>query len=188
MRARAHRSLLDAYAAEREIADRHVLDVSDQVHRSIVDMADTVRQRRGIPAAVVDPVAAALVRNARAMIDVDYAGSPLVADCAPNGSAAAPPRPGQRYPDWLRLAGTSHHLLLFGPVADPESLARLGRRWTNRVDISRDPALDAARAGVPGGGGVLIRPDGHIGFRFPAADAPALAALDRHLASYLIPE
>jgi hypothetical protein len=35
---------------------------------------------------------------------------------------------------------------------------------------------------------VLIRPDGHIGFRFPAADAGALTALDRHLSSYLIPD
>jgi hypothetical protein len=35
---------------------------------------------------------------------------------------------------------------------------------------------------------VLIRPDGHIGFRFPSADAGALAALDRHLASYLMPD
>jgi hypothetical protein len=34
---------------------------------------------------------------------------------------------------------------------------------------------------------VLIRPDGHIGFRSPTADAGALAALDRHLSSYLIP-
>jgi hypothetical protein len=34
----------------------------------------------------------------------------------------------------------------------------------------------------------LIRPDGHIGFRFPAADAAALAVLDRHLSSYLIPD
>jgi 2-polyprenyl-6-methoxyphenol hydroxylase-like FAD-dependent oxidoreductase len=35
---------------------------------------------------------------------------------------------------------------------------------------------------------VLIRPDGHIGFRFPSADTGALAALDRHLCSYLIPD
>jgi hypothetical protein len=34
---------------------------------------------------------------------------------------------------------------------------------------------------------VLIRPDGHIGFRFPSADAEAFAALDRHLGSYLNP-
>jgi hypothetical protein len=35
---------------------------------------------------------------------------------------------------------------------------------------------------------ILIRPDGHIGFRFPSAGAEAIATLDRHLSSYLIPD
>jgi hypothetical protein len=56
------------------------------------------------------------------------------------------------------------------------------------VEISCDPDVRPARAGLRTGGVVLIRPDGHIGFRFPAADAAALAALDRHLSSYLIPD
>jgi hypothetical protein len=49
------------------------------------------------------------------------------------------------------------------------------------VEISNDPDVDRVRAGVPTGGVVLIRPDGHIGFRFPAANAEALTTLDRHL-------
>ena len=141
-----------------------------------------------MPAAVVDPVAAALLRNARAMIDVDYAGSPLVADHGGSGAGIAGPHPGQRYPDWTRLGGTSHHVLVFGPVADAASLARLGRRWSKLVQISHDPSVDPVRAGVPAGGVVLIRPDGHIGFRSPSAEAGALTALDRHLCSYLIPD
>ena len=56
------------------------------------------------------------------------------------------------------------------------------------MQISHDPGVDPVRAGVPMGGVVLIRPDGHIGFRSTSADAGALAALDRHLASYLIPD
>jgi len=67
------------------------------------------------------------------------------------------------------------------------SLGRLDRRWSRLVQVSRDPDLDPGRAGVPAGGVVLVRPDGHIGFRSPSADAGALAALDRHLSSYLIP-
>jgi 2-polyprenyl-6-methoxyphenol hydroxylase-like FAD-dependent oxidoreductase len=188
LRGHACRSLLDAYAVERMIADRHVLDVSDQVHRAIVGIADAVRQRRAVSAVVADPVAAALLRNAKAMIDIDYAGSPLVVDYGGGGADSAGPHPGQRYPDRMRLGGTSHHVLVFGPVADAESLARLGRRWSRRVQIAHDPGVDPVRAGVPTGGVVLIRPDGHIGFRFPSADAGALAALDRHLASYLIPD
>ena len=53
--------------------------------------------------------------------------------------------------------------------------------------MARDPALDPAWAGVGAGGVVLVRPDGHVGFRALAADPTALAALDRHLAAYLVP-
>ena len=30
------------------------------------------------------------------------------------------PRPGQRYPDWTRLVGTSHRALVFGTVTEAE--------------------------------------------------------------------
>jgi hypothetical protein len=156
LRGYARRSLLDHYATERRIADRHVLDVSDHVHRSIIDVADAARQRREMHAAVVDPITAALARDARAMIDVDYAGSPLVIDHGGSGAGVAGPHPGQRYPDWTRLGGTSHHALVFGPVADAAPLARLGRRWSPLVQIAHDPGLDPARAGLPAGGVVLI--------------------------------
>lgn len=188
LRGHARRSLLDDYMVERLIADRHVLDVSDQVHTSIVDAADAARQGREVHAAVVDPIAAALRCNARAMIDVDYARSPLVADYGRSGAGIAGPHPGQRYPDWTRLGGTSHHVLVFGPVPDAASLARLGRRWSKLVQIAHDPVLDPVHAGLPTGGVIMIRPDGHIGFRFPSTEAEALTALDRHLASYLIPD
>lgn len=188
LRGRAPRSLLDAYMVERRIADRHVLETSDKVHESIMGVADTVRAGREVEPAVVDPVAAALLCNARAMIDVDYAGSPLVADHAERAADIVGPRPGQRYPDRLHFGGASHHLLAFGPVVDAPGFERLGRRWAPLVQAARDPGVDPARAGVPSGGVILLRPDGHIGFRHTATDANALGALDRHLASYLIPE
>jgi 2-polyprenyl-6-methoxyphenol hydroxylase-like FAD-dependent oxidoreductase len=188
LRGQARPSLLDAYVAERLIADRHVLDVSDEVHTSIIGVADAVRQGRAVQPAIVDPITAALQRNARAMIDVDYAGSPLVADHGRSGAGINGPHPGQRYPDWTRLGGTFHHVLVFGHVPESASLARLGRRWSRLVRISHDPDLDPVRAGVPAGGVIMVRPDGHIGFRFPSADVRALAALDRHLDSYLIPD
>jgi 6-methylpretetramide 4-monooxygenase / 4-hydroxy-6-methylpretetramide 12a-monooxygenase len=183
----APRSLLDDYAVERLIADRHVLDVSDQIRTGILGIVDAVRQGREPPAGKSDPVAAALARNARVMIDVDYTGSPLVTDHEANEATTAGPRPGQRYPDWTQFGGSSHHVLAFGPVSDAASLERLGRRWTGLVEVFHDPDVDPARAGVPTGGIVLIRPDGHIGFRSPSTDAEALAALDHHLSSYLLP-
>jgi hypothetical protein len=184
LRGNARRSLLEDYAVERSIADRHVLDVSDEVHRGIVDIAEAVRQRRRVPAAVTSPFADALQRNARAMIDIDYAGSPLVADGETRPVGAAP-HPGQRYPDWVRLGGRFHHVLVFGPVAEVERLRLMDRRWSKSVMITCDPGFDPARAGIPTGGVVLIRPDGHIGFRSPSVDSAALSALDQHLASYL---
>jgi hypothetical protein len=187
LRGDAPRSLLDDYAVERTIADRHVLDVSDDVHSGIIGIADAVREGRDVPAAAADPATTALLRNSRVMLDFDYAGSPLVADYGASGADAAEPHPGQRYPDWTRFGGTSHHVLVFGPVADAASLARLDRRWSKLAQISHNPGVDPVRAGIPAGGMVLIRPDGHIGFRSWSADAGALAALDRHLSSYLTP-
>jgi 6-methylpretetramide 4-monooxygenase / 4-hydroxy-6-methylpretetramide 12a-monooxygenase len=185
-RGNARHSLLQDYAVERLIADRHTLDVSDQVHNGIVGIAETVRQRRRVPAAVTNPFADAVARNARAMIDIDYAGSPLVADYQEAGTVSVQPHPGQRYPDWTRFGGASHRLLVFGHLAEVETLAQIGRRWSKCVAITRDPDVDPARAGIPTGGVVLIRPDGHIGFRAPSVDAAALSALDSHLFSYLI--
>src|SRR5262245_61869626 len=142
VRGHARRSLLDAYAAERRIADQHVLDVSDQIHTAIMHTVNAIRQGLSVHAAAVDPIAAALQCNARAMIDIDYEGSPLVADHGGSGAGAKGPRPGQRYPDWARLGGTSHHVLVFGPVADAAALEQLDRRWSNLVQISSNPGLD----------------------------------------------
>src|SRR5215510_13566923 len=88
---------------------------------------------RAVHAAAVSPMAAALQGYARAMIDVDYGESPLVADYG--GGATGGPRPGQRYPDRLQFGGTSHHVLVFGPVTHAPSLAHLGRRWSGLVEI-----------------------------------------------------
>jgi 2-polyprenyl-6-methoxyphenol hydroxylase-like FAD-dependent oxidoreductase len=188
LRGRASQALVDGYMTERRIADHHVLDVSDHVHCSIVEAADAARQRREIRAAVVDPISAALVRNSRAMIDVDYWGSPLVVDHGGGGAGATGPRPGQWYADWTRFGGTLHKVLVFGEVSNAEPLNRLIRRWSKLVEIACNPSVDRARAGLVADGIVMIRPDGHVGFRFPSTDADAFAALDHHLGSYLIPD
>ena len=187
LRGHASPPLVDGYMTECRIADHHVLDVSDHVHCSIVEVANAARERREIHAAVVDPITAALVRNSRAMLDVDYWGSPLIVDYGGGGASATGPRPGLWYPDWSRFGGTSHRVLVFGTVSDAESLARFGRRWSKLVEISLNPSVDPVCAGLPAGGVIMIRPDGHIGFRFPTTEADAFAALDHHLSSYLIP-
>jgi 2-polyprenyl-6-methoxyphenol hydroxylase-like FAD-dependent oxidoreductase len=189
LRGAASQAIIDGYMAERRIADHHVLDVSDHVHHSIVEVADAARQRREIRPAVVDPISAALVRNSRAMLDVDYWGSPLVVDHGGGGADANGPRPGRWYPDWTQFAGTTHRALVFGDAAAGDSsgtFARLKLRWGKLVEISHNPSVERSRAGLAGDGVVMIRPDGHIGFRFPSVEAEAFAALDRHLGTYLI--
>ena len=137
LRGHARPSLLDDYVAERLIADRHVLEVSDQVHTSIIDVADAVRQGREVHPAVVDPIAAALQCNARAMIDVDYAGSPLVAD---HGRSEG------------RQSGAASWTALPGLDAVRRNVAPCPRLWTRhprRVARAAGPSLVRARADLP---------------------------------------
>ena len=179
----ARPTLLDSYAIERSLADHHVLDVSDATHRNVMDMV-AVLAAGGLPVpAVPDPVRDLAFQQSRAMLDISYAGSPLVGEHGAGEGAS--PRPGARFPERSRLSGTGHHLLAFGPA----ELDPLRDRWSGQLAIidGAVAGFDAARAGVPDGGLVLVRPDGMIGFRAGAADAAGMAALDAHLASYLVP-
>ncbi|HEX2526617.1 MAG TPA: FAD-dependent monooxygenase [Geminicoccus sp.] len=177
--------LLDSYAIERSLADHHVLDVSDRTHRHVMDLLAMLAQGQVPEPDAPDAARDLAGQRTRAMLDVSYAGSPLVGDHPP-GARSAEPAPGSRFPDRARLAGTRHHLLVFG-TADLEPLRR---RWSGLVEILDGAAsgFDATRAGVSDGGAVLIRPDGMIGFRASPADGLGLAALDAHLASYLVPK
>ncbi len=121
------------------------------------------------------------------MLDVSYAGSPLVGEHLADGVQPPPaPAPGDRYPDRTTLAGTGHHLLLYGAVEEAD-VTRLRRRWHGLVDVIQATG-DPRRAGLSTPGAVLVRPDGHIGFRAAPAGSAGLDALDSHLNSYLIPD
>jgi 2-polyprenyl-6-methoxyphenol hydroxylase-like FAD-dependent oxidoreductase len=182
----ARPALLESYDAERVAADRHVVEVSDALHAVAHQAVESARTGESAGPPPTPEQVAALVRT-RSMLDVTYAGSPLVGEHigADGAAASAPaPGPGERYPDRTTLTGTRHHLLLFG-AADETALARVRSRWEGLVDVQRS-AADPLRAGLCGDGAVLIRPDGHIGFRATPADAVGLDALDAHLGSYLV--
>jgi len=120
------------------------------------------------------------------MLDVSYAGSPLIGEyLAPGAPSLSSPAPGDRYPDRTSLSGTRHHLLLFGTPPDGD-VAYLRRRWSGLVDIVQ-AAGDPRRAGLAEDGAILVRPDGYIGFRASPADHAGLTAVDSHLDSYLVP-
>jgi 4,5-epoxidase len=183
LRGRGRPGLLESFAAERLAADRHVLIVSDRLHRLAYRSVESARTGI-VPARPTQAEVAAMVQS-RSMLDVSYAGSPLVGEYPAGTQAPMGPGPGGRYPDRAALAGTGHHLLLFGG-ADDAGVERLRRRWRGLVEIS-DAVGDPRRAGLAAGGGaVLVRPDGHIGF-LTTADSAGLGALDSHLDSYLIP-
>jgi hypothetical protein len=182
-RGAARPSLLLSYAIERGMADAHALDVSNDVHAHIVKLVGMCAAGRtaSVPPSNADEIIAASRR--RSMLDVSYVGSPLVGQA---GDGSGSPAPGERFPANLRLRGESHHLLAFG---EAPGLDTMRARWDGLVRIVNASAdgFDAVEAGAPNGGAVLVRPDGFIGFRAAPANADTMAALDTHLASYLIP-
>ena len=182
LRGRGRPGLLESFSAERLAADRHVLAVSDRLHQLAYRSVESARTGI-VPAPPTQAEVAAMVRS-RSMLDVSYAGSALVGEYPAGTQTPKTPAPGDRYPDRAALAGTAHHLLLFGG-ADDAGIERLRRRWRGVLEIT-DGTGDPRRAGLAAAGAVLVRPDGHIGFRTPA-DSAGLAALDSHLDSYLIP-
>ena len=179
LRGAATPTLLETYAIERELADRHALEVTNEIHDSIMQLVKMCAGG-GTPSlpSAQDPAEALAGLRKRSMLDVSYLGSPLVDP----GSAAA----GGRFADGSRLTGASHHLVVFG---DAPRLDDFRARWGALVPIvdGREAGLDPARAGLPARGAILVRPDGFVGFRRASADEAAIKALDAHLATYLRP-
>jgi 2-polyprenyl-6-methoxyphenol hydroxylase-like FAD-dependent oxidoreductase len=191
LRGRARPSLLQTYASERTAADRHVLDVSGSLHATIMEIVDAYRTGRALEDAPTTPAAAAMALAARSMIDTSYVASPLSGEHLGTGmEPPSGPAPGERYPDRTLLGDTRHRLLLApGPAGgrpDARAVDLLARRWQGIAEVAGCPG-PPERAGAPSGGAVLVRPDGYIGFRAIPADDEGLAAVDTHLASYLVP-
>jgi 2-polyprenyl-6-methoxyphenol hydroxylase-like FAD-dependent oxidoreductase len=184
VRGAAKPSLLDSYATEREGADRHVLDVSDEIHNLVVELV-AMCAGGGVPSLPQgDPAQNLAALRRRSMLDVSYAGSALVGQA---GSVVARPSPGDRFPACQHLSGTCHHLIVFG---EAPRLDHLRARWDKLVSIvdASSAHFRATEAGVPNGGAILVRPDGFIGFRAAPADETTMAALDAHLTTYLVPD
>jgi 2-polyprenyl-6-methoxyphenol hydroxylase-like FAD-dependent oxidoreductase len=176
-------SLLDSYAIERGMADAHVLEVSDEVHGTVMKLVAMCASGEAPTLPQGDPAQNLAAARRRSMLDVSYAGSALVGRA---GTFVDGPSPGDRFPGCHRLAGTCHHLIVFGKAP---RLDYLRARWGKLVSIveASGAPFDATEAGMPSGGAILVRPDGFIGFRAAPADSMTMAALDAHLSTYLLP-
>jgi hypothetical protein len=165
------------------MADHHVLEVSDEVHGFVMDLIAKC-EGGGAPAvAPSDPAADMASARRRSMLDISYAGSALVGQA---GAVAEGATPGMRFSGCRFLGGTRHHLVAFGEVPCLEYLRVRWGRLVSIVDAST-ASFDAVAAGVPNGGAILVRPDGFVGFCANPADEKTMAALDAHLATYLVP-
>jgi 6-methylpretetramide 4-monooxygenase / 4-hydroxy-6-methylpretetramide 12a-monooxygenase len=184
LRGHARPALLESFEPERLAADNHVLEVSNRIDGLVLAAVESAQT--GVRASPATPAQLAALARSRCMLDVSYEGSPLVGEhLGPEVERPPAPAPGDRYPDRTTLTATTHHLLLFG-AADGAGVERLRRRWRGLVDVVHATG-DPPPAGLISPGALLVRPDGHIGFRAVPADAAGLAALDAHLDTYLLP-
>ena len=182
VRGAAMPSLLDSYGVERGIADRHVLEVSDEIHTFVMDLI-TMCNRGALAVPPPDLARDMAAARRRSMLDISYAGSALVGRA---GAGCGGLSPGTRFPACSSLSGTRHHLIAFDVAP---RLDHFSARWSTLVSIveASTAPFDATAAGVPKGGAILVRPDGFVGFRADPADEMTMDALDAHLATYLLP-
>ena len=138
-RGAARPSLLDSYAAERGIADHHVLEVSDEVHSFVMNLIAMCDG--GAPTApTLDPAKDMAAARRRCMLDISYAGSALMGQA---GAVVDGLSPGTRFPACSDLSGTCHHLIAFDGAP---RLDYLRARWNKLVSI-----VDAPRAAYSSG-------------------------------------
>jgi hypothetical protein len=213
LRGNAGSTLLDTYEAERAPVGRMVLRFSDRAFTVATSTSPAVRLARTRIAPALLPVvlASRFVRASAfrtvSQLGINYRNSPLSSE-EPRSSRTGP-RAGDRLPD-APLPGTGDartlhgltstpgwHLLLCGPSAagragDPAGLAR-GQLTVHRL-TEPDPTAAAPKSaaqalrrlgfGPDADGHILVRPDGHIGYRAGGTDLTGLFTyLDRWLGS-----
>ena len=138
-------TLLASYAAERSLADHHVLAVSDSVHRRVMDLVAACAGG-GVPTAKPPSRAQMLeLARARAMLDVTYAGSKLVCEyIGPGISPQHAPAPGARFPDrWSTRRGPFLAKAASGIIEASEALSNVPAALVDAAKRSFDASIDA---------------------------------------------
>jgi hypothetical protein len=147
--------------------------MSDEVRRLVIGLVEMCDGGGALSLPPGDPAENPAGVRKRLMLDVSYAGSPLVGQ---TGATVEGPSPGARFPARHQLSGTGHHLIVFGEAPRPDHIRA---RWGQVVSIvdAASAGFDATEAGAPDGGVILVRPDGFIGYRAAPANETTMAAL-----------
>ncbi len=208
-RDQVHPALLDSYELERRPIAAMIAESGAAVEAAQATSSPADRRARdlSIAAAFAEPTKRHDSIVAEAEMNIDHAGSPIVA-----GDRRARPGPGARLPDVAAVradgtsarlrhlaVGTGHTALVVSPsdVHDHEAEvlaaaiepltarsplfgAALGTAGSEpRPVIARVSADDAGQLGLTGTALFAVRPDGFIGLRVSGGEAPdALATYD----------
>ena len=197
----AHETLLDSYEAERMPFAHAIVNGSDRAFR-LLDTTDPRTQRLklvGVPL-LFEVLSRPPVLRRRlfwflSQLWTTYRESPAVAESGPVGRL---PRAGDRAPYGVfrfgpaagtslfgLLTGTGHHLLIFeglrpdadGTDAAEGAISALLEGYAAPVRVHRIAASEKDLQALYGADVptvVLVRPDGHVGYRGDAADVVAL--------------
>ncbi|OBF89005.1 hypothetical protein A5790_02045 [Mycobacterium sp. 852002-51152_SCH6134967] len=185
-RGEADRALLDTYAAERSPVARRLVKGTRRITRmTLLRNPVSTKMRRTIAPHILArrPVQRTLLR-AISQIDVSYhddsgsapQGRAAIGDRAPDVALA--PQDGTTTRLFDLLDPTRHTLLTVGDATPPAS------ELPDRIRAVRvDDLAVAATYDLPGGGYVLIRPDGYIAYRSDQRDPTSvIESVDRVLA------
>jgi 2-polyprenyl-6-methoxyphenol hydroxylase-like FAD-dependent oxidoreductase len=102
LKGEAEPALLDTYAIERGMADRHVLEVSDEQHQGIAALVASCAGGVVPTLPALDGATDRALQARRGMLDVSYAGSPLVGEFGGEGLSNQGAEPAQAPPPGAR--------------------------------------------------------------------------------------
>lgn len=183
LRGNAKPELLTAYEPERQAAARQILMSSEVMHEYYQKLIELCAGGHPLVQPADDPT---LKATSGSMLDVKLTDSPIFGF---HGSALGVQKlsPGCRFPKATLLGGPLHHLLIFAP-RDLDGFQNFAQRWSRVLAIvAGDEICPAGECGVPGGGAVLVRPDGYVGFLAEKWTPDAMAALDQLLGWFFLP-
>jgi hypothetical protein len=175
--------LLDSYDLERRPVAHQLLAMTDLAFWAEAGMGPVPSALRGRLAPLAAPLVPALASQPRlvaagirlvSQLGVNYRGSPLSVEGTPRRRGGI--RAGDRLPDRL-VRADGREIRLHDLLARPGVHVLLDRDADRLESLALGRFVHVHRlTSVPGRGLVVVRPDGHVGFRSGTAEVRQLAA------------